>query len=81
MKTAGELASQGRDVGQTADKELKQAGDQAADQVMAVLVCLCGGTFQHIEHQDSLQSSHQICLQLVVHQALYLQQLMQHAES
>ena len=36
-KTAGELASQGRDVGQTADKELKQAGDQAADQVMVVL--------------------------------------------
>jgi hypothetical protein len=35
-KTAGELASQGRDVGQTADKELKQAGDQAADQVMIV---------------------------------------------
>lgn len=31
--TAGELASQGRDVGETADKELKQAGDQAADQV------------------------------------------------
>jgi hypothetical protein len=54
--TAGELASQGRDVGQTADKELKQAGDQAAGQVMAVFCAPVEGCLYPAHgHQLSLK--------------------------